>query len=137
MNTALQEYQKNGSPVITEEFVEALKQWVQYDDMIKETNTKLKAYRKKKNDLGKSIQTYMKKNHIEKNDINITGGGKVRYKTTMRLVPVNKEYVFRRLMEYFNGNKEKATQLADFIYNDREKIPSATLSRTRSKKTTT
>jgi len=139
MSKILQEYHNTGSvtnQVITDEFVKALKQWVSYDDVIKDTNNKLKELRKKKSDLGISIQNYMKKNGIENHDINITDGGKVRYKTTMKVVPVNREYVYRRLLEFFNGNAEKAKQLTDFIYNDREKITGGLLSRTRPKKAT-
>lgn len=139
MSKILQEFHNTGTvnnQVITEEFIKALKQWVSYDDIIKDTNNKLKEVRKKKNELGISIQNYMKKNGIENHDINITDGGKLRYKSTAKVVPVNREYVYRRLLEYFNGNTEKAKQLTDFIYNDREKITGSILSRTRPKKST-
>ncbi len=137
MNKAVQEYSKgNNGQVITTEFIEAIKQWVQYDDIIKDTNNKLKIYRKKKTELGTSIQNYMKKNNIENNDINITGGGKLRYKTTAKLIPVNREYIYKRLVEYFGGNTEKAEKLVDFIYEDREKVMGSILSRTRPKKIT-
>ena len=134
MNKIIQEYHNTSGAVITEEFVEALKQWVKYDDVIKDTNSKLKAYRKKKTELGVSIQNYMKKNNIENHDINITGGGKVRFKTTAKLVPVNRAYIYGRLLEHFNGNKEKAAALTSFIFDDREKVVGTSLSRTRTKK---
>jgi hypothetical protein len=127
----IEQYKGNPNQVVTAEFVQAIKQWVAYDDAIKEANDKLKTYRQKKKELGNSIQIYMKKNHIENHDINITEGGKVRYKSTLRVVPINKEYILKRLTDYFSGNVEKAIQIVEYIYKDREKITSNSLSRIR------
>ena len=130
----VQQYNQTGNvsnQVVTQEFVQAIKQWVLYDDAIKDANNKLKVYRIKKKELGGSIQTYMKKNHIENHDINITGGGKVRYRTSNRMVPVNKEYIYKRALVFFKGDKKTSEDLVNFIFKDRERIPSNTLSRTR------
>ena len=134
MNKIVKEYNQSGmvnNQVVTNEFVQAIKQWVQYDDAIKDANKKLKEYRDKKTKLGKGIAGYMTSNHIENYDINITGGGKVTYRTSNRMVPVNEAYVYRRLLDYFAGDEKKARYLTDFIYKERERTTSSTLSRTR------
>lgn len=133
----VQKYQQGamtGNNPVTNEFVSAIKQWVAYDDAIKDANDKLKQYRLKKKELGTSIQGYMKKNNIENHDINITGAGKVRYRTTTRMVPINKEYIYKRLIDFFGGNEKKALEAVTFIFSNRERVTSATLSRTRPRK---
>lgn len=136
MNQIVKQYHQSSGNInnITSEFVDAIKKWVQLDDLIKDNNDKNKLYRKKKNELAKSIKVYMEKNQMQNHDINITGGGKVRYRKSTRMVPLNKDYIRNRLLTYYNGNQEKADKLTAFICDDRERVESSTLTRTRPRK---
>jgi len=137
MNKIVQEYHQSGTinnKPITEEFVQAIKQWVAYDDAIKNANQQLKEYRTQKDVLGKNIQIYMKKNHLENIDINITGGGKVSYKTGSRMISVNEKYTYQRLVDFFKGDEVMAKKATDHIYKNRERTTTTSLSRTRPRK---
>ena len=76
----------------------------------------------------------MKKNRLNNENINITGG-KLGIAVSKRVVPVNRLYIEKRLAEYFRS-EEKAKEIVEFIYSDREAVETETLKRTNQKKKT-
>lgn len=112
---------------VSPEFINTVKKWVYYDNQIKQANAQLREWRKKKKELNKPITIYIKSNALQETPINLTDS-KLVFRTAKRSVPVNKEYIKNRLTQYF-GNVQKAEEVVEFIYKDREFTETDTISR--------
>lgn len=119
---------------ITPEFQDNVRKWVLIDNKIKSAQEAIRILKKEKDSTGKEIVLYMKKNRINNENINITGG-KLGIAVSKRVVPVNRLYIEKRLAEYFRS-EEKAKEIVEFIYSDREAVETETLKRTNQKKKT-
>jgi hypothetical protein len=116
------------SLVITPEFQDNVRKWVLIDNKIKAAQDAVRILKKEKANTGNYILEYMKRYKLSNENINITGG-KLGIAVSKRSVPINKEYIERRLTEYFN-NEAKAKEIVEFIYADRETVQTETLRRT-------
>ena len=56
---------------VSEVFVKALKKWLELDNNINETNTKLKEIKNEKNNLENKILKYIKNNNLKEKTINL------------------------------------------------------------------
>jgi hypothetical protein len=100
-----------------DELIQTIKQWVKLDNEIR---TLQKEQAKRKNDKKimslKLIET-MKKNEIDCFDIN---DGQICYTKTNLKKPINKKVLMEILSSYFNGDILKATELNNYIIDNRE-----------------
>ena len=117
---------------ISDEFVNDIKQYVTLDDQLKETQTIAREIRKKKTQLSLSILNYMDNNGIQNKDINLSDG-KLKYFTSKTQSTVNKKFIENSLALYYKGNYQKAKEITDFIFSNREVTEKTVLKRTRKK----
>ena len=100
-----------------DELIQTIKQWVKLDNEIR---TLQKEQAKRKNDKKimslKLIET-MKKNEIDCFDIN---DGQICYTKTNVKKPINKKVLMEILSSYFKGDILKATELNNYIIDNRE-----------------
>jgi len=117
---------------ISDEFVNDIKQYVTLDDQLKETQTIAREIRKKKTQLSLSILNYMDNNGIQNKDINLSDG-KLKYFTSKTQSTVNKKFIENSLALYYKGNYQKAKEVTEFIFSNREVTEKTVLKRTRKK----
>jgi len=117
---------------ISEEFVHDIKQYVILDDQLRETQTISREIRKKKTQLSLSILNYMDNNGIQNKDINLSDG-KLKYFTSKTQSTVNKKFIENSLALYYKGNYQKAKEVTEFIFSNREVTEKTVLKRTRKK----
>ena len=95
-----------------------IKKWFELDKEIRELNQKIKEKTKYKMKLNPYIMKEMKSRNIKK--FNTNTGSSVRYVSHKAPKPVNKQFMIKKLTEYFGNNEHKAKEIAEFLYNNRE-----------------
>lgn len=124
---------ENPKAVVTQEFADAIKRWIELDDAIKLRNSEIRQIKSQKVLLDGIIKEYMEKNKIQQKDITISNGDKIRYKNSTRLSPINREYIYTRILEYLH-DENKAKDLTNYIFNNRDTTTNQILSRYKGKK---
>ncbi len=74
----------------------------------------------------------MDNNGIQNKDINLSDG-KLKYFTSKTQSTVNKKFIENSLALYYKGNYQKAKEITDFIFSNREVTEKTVLKRTRKK----
>lgn len=123
-----------GGPVVTQEFSECVKRWIELDDAIKKRNGEIRQIKQEKTKMDTVIKQYMESNNIQQKDINISNGDKIRYRASTRTSPMNREYIYQRNLEYFGGDEKKAKECTDYIFNNRETTTTHVLARYKGRK---
>ncbi len=100
-----------------DQLVSSIRDWIQVDNEMRNLQEKLKKLRKSKKDITGSLVDVMKNNEIDCFDIN---DGKLIYSKTRVKKPINKDYLNKTLTMFFENDKEKATQLSNFLLEQRE-----------------
>lgn len=120
------------SHLITEEFKNLIKEYVDVDDKIKGVSAAMKKIKGEKEVLSQKILKYMKTKGI--GQLNLPDGSKLEFKQTKIRAVLTKKDIFQNLKAYFN-NDEKADKLIDYINdpNNREFVERETLSRRKGK----
>ena len=95
-----------------------VKKWFELDKEIRELNKLIKEKTSYKNKLKPYIVKEMKSRNIKK--FNTNSGDSVRYVSHKAPKPVNKKFIITKLTEFFNNNQQKATEIAEFLYNNRD-----------------
>ena len=75
----------------------------------------------------------MKQNELVGQKISISNGGSLKISTIQSVVPVTRQYIVNKLKTFFNS-KEKAEEIASYIYDNRETIEKTSMRRYKSKK---
>ena len=107
------------------EFKEKLKKWVKYEQEIKRLNSKIKEYRKLKDEINPDIIKYMNKK--DKKLLSINTNYQIKYSTNEIYQGVNKNFINTKISNYLN-NQDLGNKITDFIYNSREKKERTNLS---------
>lgn len=109
-----------------EQLVHLIKEWVRLDNEIR-TLQKEQLHRKKdKQKLSEKLIDVMKQNEIDCFDIK---DGNIQYMKKSVKKPITKKRLLSILSNYYDGNDEKATELNNFILNNREEIIKETIVR--------
>lgn len=99
-------------------FEKNIKEWVAYDNQIKELNEKLKGLREKKNNLSNDIFNYVNEKNINNSVIKISDG-----KLKFSLSKVQPQLTFKFLEQCLNeiiSDNEKVKQILNYIKEKRE-----------------
>ena len=99
-------------------FKEETEQWIKFDDEIKVLQKALNERKKIKNGITPHILEFMGKYEIE--NMNMHDSSALVYTKSVTTKPLTKDYVKTKLTEYLR-NAQKADQLTNSIYNNREK----------------
>tara|TARA_B100000214_G_C23457300_1_gene396637 strand:+ start:21 stop:410 length:390 start_codon:yes stop_codon:yes gene_type:complete len=104
---------------ITEDFKNGVRNWVEIDDQIKELKAAIKELTALKKERQEEMVSFVKENNVENQKINITNGGEIKIETKECHKPLTKKYMLELLTRYFD-NENKATEIIDFLYSNRE-----------------
>ena len=111
-----------------EELITNVKEWIKIDAEIAAFKSEIKSRVAKKKILTDRLVVVMKKNEIECFDIN---GGAIVYKKTVSKRAINAKTLLATLNDYYkeSNNPQIASELSQFILNNREITTKETITR--------
>ena len=107
--------------------VNTIKDWIKYDNEIKKLQKEINNRKKNKKELNQTLINIMKENDID--CVETKDGSSICYTTKNIKKPITKKTLTNILAKYYNGDITKATQLNDFILNNRETVVKETIER--------
>ena len=123
-------------PLLTQEikdhFKTSVMSWLEIDVQIEEYKKKIKELRNRKNkEIEPEIMNFMKTYNIS--DLN-TQNGRLKYSERNIKKPINKKSLMENLILYYNNNEEKAEEVTNFIYDNREEKSVHKITKLKAKK---
>ena len=115
--------------LITEEFVEIVKNWVKIDDEIRERNNQIKELKDEKKEYETFILEFMQSNH--ENVINISDG-KLRVNKSTTKAALKQESIQSSLFD-LTRDPNKALQMTKYILDNRPLAERVNLKRTKNR----
>jgi len=109
-----------------EHLIKTIKEWVRLDNDIRKLKKEEKQRNDEKKKVSNSLMEIMKKNEIDEFDIN---DGKICYTKKSIKKPITKKMLLDVLSKYYKGDTLKASELNEFIIDNREEIVKETISR--------
>jgi hypothetical protein len=109
-----------------EHLIKTIKDWVRLDNDIRKLQKEEKARKIEKKNISTMLMEIMKKNEIDEFDIN---DGKIMYTKKNIKKPITKKILMDVLSKYFKGDTLKASELNEFICDNREEVVKETISR--------
>ena len=107
-----------------DKLVENIKKWVKIDNEIKELK-KLQNERKEiQKELSSTLMNAMKENNIDMFNMK---QGSIHYKQNKIKKPITKKMLQEVLLKYYNNDLAKATDINEFILDNREEVVKETL----------
>lgn len=113
-----------------DELVKHIRGWIQIDNDISTLQKQIKALRDEKKELTTSLVDVMKTNEIDCFDIN---EGKLIYAKSKYKKPINKKTLLDSLQTYFKNDGERAQEVSDHIFNNREETIKESIKRKKEK----
>jgi hypothetical protein len=105
--------------------ITTIKEWILIDTKINNLNKQIKELRNSKKQLSGSLINVMENNEIDRFDIN---DGKLIYRKNKVKAPLNKEFLFKMLEDYFKDNPEiDSNHVSNFILENRPIIEKSIL----------
>lgn len=95
-----------------EDFKKQVQEYVELDNNIKQANAALKKLRNRKNQLQLNINSYMLSNEIDELKLQDC---KLKTYVSTSTAPLNKEWIYKRLLIICKNNEEQAQQMCEFI----------------------
>lgn len=120
---------ENKEDLITEEFVEIVKNWVKIDDEIREKNNQIKELKDEKKEYETFILEFMQNNH--ENVINISDG-KLRVNKSTSKAALKQESIQSSLFD-LTRDPNKALQMTKYILDNRPLAERVNLKRTKNR----
>jgi len=111
-----------------EELITNVKEWIKIDSEIANFKNEIKSRNAKKKILADRLVVVMKKNEIDRFDIN---GGAIKYKKTTTKQTINGKMLLATLNEYYKNTNtpEIAAEISQFILDNREITTKETITR--------
>ena len=109
-----------------EQLILTIREWVRLDNEIRKLQKEQLNRKNEKKSLSTSLLQTMKNNNIDCFDIN---DGQLVYSKTNVKKPITKKILLELLARYYQGDLLKATDINDFILNNREDIVKETIVR--------
>lgn len=97
---------------MTEQFKKQVSEYMEIDNNLKEARKAITTLNKRKKTLSLNIDGYMKQNNIEELKLNDC---KLKTFTSVRTAPLNKEWIYKRLLIICKGNGNQANSMCEFI----------------------
>tara|TARA_B110001469_G_C9628739_1_gene314188 strand:+ start:1093 stop:1515 length:423 start_codon:yes stop_codon:yes gene_type:complete len=117
---------------IKDHFKTSVMSWLEIDVQIEEYKKKIKELRNRKNkEIEPEIMNFMKTYNIS--DLN-TQNGRLKYSERNIKKPINKKSLMENLILYYNNNEEKAEEVTNFIYDNREEKSVHKITKLKAKK---
>jgi hypothetical protein len=100
-----------------DQLIKSIKEWVRIDKEIRTLSKEIATRKKEKKNISISLMDIMKKNEIDCFDIN---NGQILYTKKNVKKPITKKVLMDILSKYYKGDLAKATQLNNYIIDNRE-----------------
>lgn len=99
--------------------VALIKNWITYDEKIKQLQKEIANSRKEKKVLTEKLTQIMKSNNIDEFDIN---KGKLVYNKVKTKAPLSKKHLLTSLNQFYKNDNEMVEELTKFIMESREEV---------------
>lgn len=109
-----------------ETLIKTVKEWVKLDNEIRTLQKEQLQRKTEKKNISKTLIEIMRNNEIDCFDIN---DGQICYNKKSVKKPITKKVLMDTLAKYFKGDLLKASQLNDFIIENREEVIKETIVR--------
>lgn len=110
-------------------FLNDIKSWVEHNSRVELLNQKLKEEKKEIEQLTPRITVYMENNGMQNTDINLPDST-IKYDVSTNTPAMTLTFLRDNLLEYFNGDANRATDCLNFLKNKRVAKTSVNLKRT-------
>jgi hypothetical protein len=118
---------------MSKEFRNAVQKRIEIENKMNKIKELNKSLKNDMENVNKIIINYMDKNNMQNKNI-VLNDGKLCYKTTKVNESISKKYILIKLAKYFGGNKDKAKEITDYLYDSRKQTDKVELKRTMDKK---
>ena len=127
---------KSQPPPLTAEmkqhFKSSVVSWLSIDEKIAVLQGQIKALRdRKKKEIEPEIMDFMKTYNIS--DLN-TQNGRLKYSEKNVKKGLNKKNIMENLILYYNNNEDKAEEVTNFLYDNREEKTTQKITKLKAKK---
>jgi len=102
-----------------DQLIEKIKEWVKIDNEIRTLQNELNKRKENKKKVSTELMTVMKRNEIDVFDIK---DGQIIYDKRNVKKPVSKAALLSILSTYYNGDVVKATEINQYIMDNREEV---------------
>lgn len=109
-----------------EQLIKTIKEWVKLDNEIRALHNEEKNRKTEKKRISNSLMEIMKKNEIDCFDIK---DGQICYTKKNIKKPITQKVLIEILSKYYNGDLLKATELNNFISENREEVVKESITR--------
>ena len=113
-----------------QQLIESIKDWVKLDNEIRKLQSELSNRKNEKKRVSTKLMETMNSNNIDCFDIK---DGQLCYNKRSVKKPITKKGLFDILTKYYNGDLMHATQVNDYIIENREEVVKETLVRKMAK----
>jgi hypothetical protein len=117
-----------------EHLIKTIKEWVRLDNEIRNLQKEQIKRKTDKKNISTTLMEMMKKNEIDCFDIK---DGQICYSKKNIKKPITKKVLMNVLSKYFKGDTLKASELNEFIIENREEVVKETIVRKINTDTTT
>jgi hypothetical protein len=109
-----------------EQLIKIIKEWVKTDNEIRALQNEQNIRKSEKKKISTRLMEVMKQNSIDCFDIN---DGQLVYNKKSIKKPISKKLLLNVLSKYYEGDTTKATELNNYILENREETVKETISR--------
>jgi hypothetical protein len=102
-----------------EQLIKTIQEWVRLDNEIRKLKSEEKSRKENQKNLSLKLMDLMKSNEIDEVDIN---NGKLMYSKKNVKKPITKKGLLSILSKFYKGDIAKATEINDFIVENREEV---------------
>ena len=131
-NTIIKSQPPPLTDALKQHFKSSVVSWLSIDEDIAELQSKIKVLKdKKKKEVEPEIMDFMKTYNIS--DLN-TQNGRLKYSEKNVKKGLNKKSIMENLILYYNNNEDKAEEVTNFIYDNREEKTTQKITKLKAKK---
>ena len=99
--------------------IKTIQDWVRLDNEVRKLKKEEKTRKDEQKQLSANLMEIMRKNEIDEFDIN---NGKLIYSKKNVKKPITKKALLTILAKFYNGDISKATEINDYITENREEV---------------
>ena len=103
----------------TDVLIKIIQDWVRLDNEVRKLKKEEKVRKDEQKQLSANLMEIMRKNEIDEFDIN---NGKLVYSKKNVKKPITKKALLSILAKFYKGDISKATEINDFITENREEV---------------
>jgi hypothetical protein len=109
-----------------QQLIDSIKDWVKLDNEIRKLQSEITSRKNEKKNVSTKLMQTMNANNIDCFDIK---DGQLCYNKRSVKKPITKKGLFDILTKYYNGDLMQATEINEYIINNREEVVKETLVR--------